>query len=842
MAIPTMAANSNNGTAGSLAGAIHWGDFTIRYDGVGYAIAAGWTTSRWVWWRYGGGTPVLEAGEEVPQDLTDDDLVLFANKNGTPFRVQSTQLLDGDLLVDGSIGAKAMAVDFLTTKMLTATQAFIEALQVNGTILTDQVEANGLKMGPNIDFNVTDGLVVRTPLGDIKLPADGKNPQFTGSATFDALTLLGNLSLQGLTNDIAKGSSLNLATGTSAPKASPVISAYYPAKPMHEGFNPHGIAYHTASNRWYRTESLYGVVLTATTEGASSYAFQLGQQIGLSKRPVEARNVTNVYYTNYDETTLMLGTYGANGISAGDTVTVSGVQGGLPNGSYVVDYVTSSDAGVVIRGYSKTSGQMSYGGGGTVTGGHPYGLGRTEVQNAYGGLDISGSTMWVLCQTNEATPSNASEGRWYVYRLTYNGSVWSYASRFLYEPAGFLGGNSTYRPRIAYRPSDGSVVIVQAGGGSGTMWATRFNASSGAELDRLQLLNADGSKFSSAKDTVGVVYSTADNGTERLFVCLPNDSTVYAFNPFALNPLTRDATYEFPNPSSADTRGLTYMGGFRVASAAQVQNLSGIKSSSLAAAYTFRKSNGTSPAFAQYETASGPAATTTTFPKRASLALQVGPIPDDPADPNDANAVTFYVEPAGSSGAVAALRRQAPPAAGATRQEFTGTLSTSGATPPTSSNFPAASPASITSGTGDAAGAYLRLLGDSISRLNGITGSTDSSTFNKGLIKSGVRLESGVVIDKVPRATDRREWMQSGTAQVVITSTNNTFTLVVTFPVAFPAGTTVDVVVSLKDFGHNTSSAKISATLVDTTKFTAQAQRTAGTGNIDFTWIAVARP
>jgi hypothetical protein len=81
--------------------------------------------------------------------------------------------------------------------------------------------------------------------------------------------------------------------------------------------------------------------------------------------------------------------------------------------------------------------------------------------------------------------------------------------------------------------------------------------------------------------------------------------------------------------------------------------------------------------------------------------------------------------------------------------------------------------------------------------------------------------------------------MQCGVGQVTITSTSTTFTQDVTFPKAFPPGSIVRVVTSLKGFGHNTSNARVGATNESTTGFTAQAQRTAGTGNIDFTWIAM---
>ena len=114
MAIPAITNNSPS------AGNIAWGAFTIQYNGTSFAIPAGSTAQRWVWWRYntGGGTSVIEAGPDIPTNLTDDDLVLFGNKNGIGLRVQSTSYVDGELLVDGSVFADAIASNQITSNKI----------------------------------------------------------------------------------------------------------------------------------------------------------------------------------------------------------------------------------------------------------------------------------------------------------------------------------------------------------------------------------------------------------------------------------------------------------------------------------------------------------------------------------------------------------------------------------------------------------------------------------------------------------------------------------------------------------------------------------------------------
>lgn len=115
MAIPTITHNSPS------SGYIAWGAFTIRLNNVSYAVAAGSTNQRWVWWEYKAGVPVINAGPEVPSTLVDDDLVLFANKDGIGFRVQSSSFVDGELIVDGTILADAIKANQIsTTHIVTA--------------------------------------------------------------------------------------------------------------------------------------------------------------------------------------------------------------------------------------------------------------------------------------------------------------------------------------------------------------------------------------------------------------------------------------------------------------------------------------------------------------------------------------------------------------------------------------------------------------------------------------------------------------------------------------------------------------------------------------------------
>src|SRR6478735_5561499 len=111
MALPAITNNSPS------AGNIAWAAFSIQYQGVSYSISAGSTPKKWVWWEYrgGGANSVIMADDVLPTTLTDDDLVLFGNKNGIGIRVQATSYVDGDLLIDGSVFAEAIAANQINT-------------------------------------------------------------------------------------------------------------------------------------------------------------------------------------------------------------------------------------------------------------------------------------------------------------------------------------------------------------------------------------------------------------------------------------------------------------------------------------------------------------------------------------------------------------------------------------------------------------------------------------------------------------------------------------------------------------------------------------------------------
>jgi hypothetical protein len=224
VAVPTITNNSPQ------LGDIAWGPFTIQYNGVGYAIGAGSTSQRWVWWRYAINT--IEAGPDLPTDLTDDDLVLFGNKNGIGVRIQSSTLVDGELVVDGSILARAVSAEILVANEIFSREGYF------GTVQAEKIQSGSLSAALGLLGSLAVGDITISPQkgvfgqpgydpggivipltsgGVIQLPADGGTALIEAILKTKDLTVDGGLTINGLTNAI--NGVLLLGSGTPNPSS-----------------------------------------------------------------------------------------------------------------------------------------------------------------------------------------------------------------------------------------------------------------------------------------------------------------------------------------------------------------------------------------------------------------------------------------------------------------------------------------------------------------------------------------------------------------------------------------------------------------------------------------------
>jgi len=112
-------------------GYIAWYDLGIKYKGMTYDIADGYSNAKYIWWDYD--YPyVLQASDTLPT-LADDDCLVFFNKNGTHLTVPKSTVVDGGLIVSESILADALAANSVTGVKIAA-----------GSISTDKLAANAV--------------------------------------------------------------------------------------------------------------------------------------------------------------------------------------------------------------------------------------------------------------------------------------------------------------------------------------------------------------------------------------------------------------------------------------------------------------------------------------------------------------------------------------------------------------------------------------------------------------------------------------------------------------------------------------------------------------------------
>jgi len=554
----------------------------------------------------------VEFGEvSATAALVDDDLVLLGNKNGVPFRVQSSSFLDGDLLIDGSVAVKALAAEVIMandvySKRLKADQ--IDAGQLSAALAI--IGGGGLTVGDGITISSEKGVEVVHQAAAPGVEAIVSSIKKSGislraGATTDWLIMLGNTVMRGKTNEIATGAELAIQAGTTPPAAGPQITSEYPAHTVHEGYSGRGLVAFPAegANVHLQTESLYGGIITKLVKATADNP--------AATPPVK----TGDYEFGWD--------------------------------SFSMDAV------------------------------------RTEITSALGGVTVLGTEVYALCQTSEAVPGTYY-GRWYVYQWHYNGGSGtgrlSYVRRWLYEPHGTLGGNSTWRPSLG---NDGTNLLVVQ---SSTLnyWVVSRYGPTGTYIGLANLYDdpAKTKHTTAGRNMSGIVGSTADVGTACWWVT--HESSPYVFCVGSADAVRIPAN-DFSGPVSP-TYGLMWDGTrFVQRSTATVYDFSRIKDTDLAtnpvkAVQTWRLNNTTAPAYATSETAASPAVSTVALKKRAYVRLSsMSPIPDEPGDPNDPDSLSFYL----ARGAGAYMR--IPPYFGtdkATTSVLLDTLPTSGLPPP----------------------------------------------------------------------------------------------------------------------------------------------------------------
>lgn len=101
-----------------MIGFVSWSGVKIVYKGVEYSVSDGSTDKLYIWWDFDYPT-IMQTAQILPA-MTDDDALVFLNKNGTHLVVPKATIVDGSLLVSESVLTDALAANAVTSIKIAA--------------------------------------------------------------------------------------------------------------------------------------------------------------------------------------------------------------------------------------------------------------------------------------------------------------------------------------------------------------------------------------------------------------------------------------------------------------------------------------------------------------------------------------------------------------------------------------------------------------------------------------------------------------------------------------------------------------------------------------------------
>jgi hypothetical protein len=122
-------------------GYVSWQNLNMQYNGSSYAIADGYTDAIYVYWELAD-PYTLKASNEFPE-LTAADALVLLNKNGTAMLVPGATVLDGALIVPGTILAEALSANSVTGEKILAGEIDTAHLAA-GAITADTIAAGAI--------------------------------------------------------------------------------------------------------------------------------------------------------------------------------------------------------------------------------------------------------------------------------------------------------------------------------------------------------------------------------------------------------------------------------------------------------------------------------------------------------------------------------------------------------------------------------------------------------------------------------------------------------------------------------------------------------------------------
>ena len=141
------------------AGSIAWADCNVMYKGTKHTITNGNTSDKYLYWTMAT-TPATFKTSATKPALTDDDILICINNNGVhQLVIGEGRMVDGAILLDGSIGSGEIGSGAVTTTKIAS------AAITNGLLATDAVQAGNIATGAVTEAKIGSGAVTTGKIG-----------------------------------------------------------------------------------------------------------------------------------------------------------------------------------------------------------------------------------------------------------------------------------------------------------------------------------------------------------------------------------------------------------------------------------------------------------------------------------------------------------------------------------------------------------------------------------------------------------------------------------------------------------------------------------------------------
>ena len=136
-----------------VSGYIAWSDCNIMYKGTKYTITNGNTNLKYLYWTLAT-TPTTFKTSATKPALTDDDILICINNNGVhQLVIGEGRMIDGAILVDGSISSGEIGSGAITTAKIAS------AAITTGLLATDAVQSGNIAGGAITEAKIGSGAV-----------------------------------------------------------------------------------------------------------------------------------------------------------------------------------------------------------------------------------------------------------------------------------------------------------------------------------------------------------------------------------------------------------------------------------------------------------------------------------------------------------------------------------------------------------------------------------------------------------------------------------------------------------------------------------------------------------